>query len=128
MKSETLLHQHPPTPPNIGHDLHAGLHQIAQYNVSRNYSFDGSLPHGSAYGSPEPGVHDVVHHSLPLRAHESHPGSEIDLGAHYVSSNVTELKFRMLISLQDGYGQGSTYYSEGHMNGGQVSDHAIRSL
>ncbi|KAF2648361.1 hypothetical protein K491DRAFT_684743 [Lophiostoma macrostomum CBS 122681] len=108
MKSETLVQRHPPTPPNVGNDLHAGLHHIAQYNVGRSYSFDESLPHSSGYGSPEPVVHDAIQqhhhqaHAFHATHNDSHSGSDLGLGIQY-----------------DRYGQGHAYFPDGQINGVQ---------
>ncbi|KAF1953316.1 HMG box protein-like protein [Byssothecium circinans] len=97
MKSKTLIHQHPPTPPNINVDLQNGLHQIAQYNADRSFPYDGSHAYGSAYGSPVPTLHDgFTQHSSHV---ESQNVDAFGMGIHY-----------------DGYGQSAGYYQEGQHN------------
>lgn len=75
MKSETLLHHPPITPPNANVELHSGLHEVAQYNDK--YSTDDSHRYSSAYASPEAGVHDTIPHAAqpyPTSHVQNHPG------------------------------------------------------
>lgn len=82
MKSETLVQQHPPTPPVASTDMQIGLHQIAQYNTDGHYSYDDPQSYGAIYGSLGRG-----HDALPR--HPSHdggqPGEAYGLGIQYVS-------------------------------------------
>jgi uncharacterized iron-regulated membrane protein len=55
MKSQTLVQQHPPTPPSVGADQ-TGLHQVAQYNADRDYSYNDL--HSAAYSSSGAILHD----------------------------------------------------------------------
>jgi hypothetical protein len=78
MRSDTLIQQHPPTPPNAGAEYQAGLHQVAQYNAERGYSFGEA-----GYGSPS----SVAHQGIP--SHASHADNHIrglGLGIEYVSN------------------------------------------
>jgi hypothetical protein len=77
MRGDTLIQQHPPTPPNAGAEYQAGLHQVAQYNADRGYSFGDAW-----YGSPG----SVVHERIPSHAShvDSHPRG-LGLGIQYVS-------------------------------------------
>ncbi|KAF1996831.1 hypothetical protein P154DRAFT_471929 [Amniculicola lignicola CBS 123094] len=103
MKAETLVQHHPPTPPSVGTELQSGLHQIAQYNAERNYSYDGAQRHGSAYGSPGPVVHEGVQHRSQSfqQSHADQQGQNFGLGIQY-----------------DGYSQSPAYYPhEAHYNG-----------
>ncbi|KAF9740503.1 HMG box protein [Paraphaeosphaeria minitans] len=63
MKAETLVHQHPPTPPedHVHPDLHSSLHQVAQYNADRGCHYDDSPSQVAVYSSPDP----AMHHGLP---------------------------------------------------------------
>lgn len=61
MMGETLIQQHPPTPPNTSTDYHSGLHQVVQYNTDRNHPFSEAN-----YGSPGSVVHEGIH------SHASH--------------------------------------------------------
>ncbi|KAF2869974.1 HMG box protein-like protein [Massariosphaeria phaeospora] len=98
MKTETLTHQHPPTPPNVSNELQSGLHQIAQYNAEGSYSFDGSHPADSRYGSPGPVVHEMIQQQPGHM--DGHSGIGFGLGLRY-----------------DGYGQAPSYYPEGPYDG-----------
>ncbi|KAF2639757.1 HMG box protein-like protein [Massarina eburnea CBS 473.64] len=98
MKSETLLHQHPPTPPNVHADLQNSLDQLVQYNAERSFPYDESHAYGAGYGSPGPTLHDG------FSQHSAHVGSQagesFGLGIQY-----------------DGYSQSPAYYQEGQHNG-----------
>lgn len=103
MRSETLVHQRPVTPPNLHSDLHSGLHHVAQYVADRNHSIDDLQQHGSAYGSPAP----MIHNGYPHQGHayqtphsEGHLGDSFSLDPHY-----------------DGYSQSSSYYQEDQYHG-----------
>jgi hypothetical protein len=61
MRGDTLIQQHPPTPPNAGSEYQTGLHQVAQYNVDRGYPFGEA-----GYGSPS----SVAREEIP--SHVSH--------------------------------------------------------
>ena len=77
MRGDTLIQQqHPPTPPNAGAEYQAGLHQAAQYNADRGYSFGEA-----GYGSPG----SVAHEGIPSHAShvDSHPRG-LGLGIQYV--------------------------------------------
>jgi hypothetical protein len=76
MRGDTLIQQHPPTPPNAGADYQTGLHQVAQYNADRGYLF-GEAGYGSS------GL--VAHEGIPSYA--SHVDSRprgLGLGIQYV--------------------------------------------
>lgn len=78
MRGETLIQQHPPTPPNTSAEYQASLHQIAQYNTGRGFS----------YGSPRL----MARETIPSNGHiESHPGDGIGLGLQYVSISMSLL-------------------------------------
>jgi hypothetical protein len=76
MRGDTLIQQHPPTPPNARAEYQAGLHQVAQYNADRGYSFGEA-----GYGSPG----SVAHEGIPSHAShvDSHPRG-LGLGIQYV--------------------------------------------
>jgi len=77
MRSEPLLHQHLPTPPMHSTECPSELSPIAHYNADGSHAFgEGS------HGSPGP----VMHHRHPSRA-DSHSGSALGLGIHYVRSS-----------------------------------------
>jgi hypothetical protein len=81
MRGDTLIQQHPPTPPNAGAEYQAGLHQFAQYDANRGYSFGEA-----GYGSPG----SVAHEGIPSRAShvDSHPHG-LGLGIQYVRAPVS---------------------------------------
>ncbi|KAF1943276.1 HMG box protein [Clathrospora elynae] len=89
MRAEMLIHQHPPTPPNAGAEYPVGLHQVAQYNSGRGYSFGDA-----GYGSPRSSHEGIPTHGSPAN---SHPNG---LGIQY-----------------DGYGPPAEYYHNGQYNG-----------
>ena len=60
MKTETLVHQHPPTPPNLSIDLNSGFHHLAQYNADHVYSYDESGNYGVGYAPPASIAHDQL--------------------------------------------------------------------
>ncbi|KAH7114351.1 HMG box protein-like protein [Dendryphion nanum] len=60
MKSETLVHHHPPNPPNI-HSEYSALHQLASYNAEHDYSYDEGPSHGLRYDSAGAGMPASVH-------------------------------------------------------------------
>lgn len=99
MKSETLTQHHPPTPPNVSNELHSGLHQIAQYNADRSYSFDDLHHQGSAYGSPGSMVYEALPHhpvqSFQTSPADSQPGQDFGLNIQYVRKLVKRLKERL---------------------------------
>ena len=72
MRGETLVQQHPPTPPSTGGEYQAGLQHIAHYNTSR----------GFAYASPR----SIAHEGIPSHASHavSHPEERLGLGIQYV--------------------------------------------
>ena len=79
MRGDTLIQQHPPTPPNAGLEYQIRLHQVAQYNVDRGYSFGEA-----GYGSPG----SVAHEGIP--SHASHAGNHprgLGLGIQYVKAS-----------------------------------------
>ncbi|CAI6254798.1 unnamed protein product [Periconia digitata] len=65
MKSETLIHQHPPTPPNLNVDLQSGFHHLAQYNAGRRFSYEETNGYGAGYASPG----SITHDGLPRDIH-----------------------------------------------------------
>lgn len=76
MKSESLVHQHLPTPPMNSTDPSLGLSHIAHFNANSDYSFsEGS------HSSPVPMSHPG-HPVHPGRA-DSHSGGVLGLGIHY---------------------------------------------
>lgn len=115
MRSETLIHQHPPTPPITGTEYQSGLSHIARYNADGSYSF-GEVGYGSP-GSP-------IHEGIPSRVSrvDSHSGNSIGLGLQYVRKPGPPARIMMLTSLQDGYGPPSEYYQNGQFNGMPVSN------
>jgi hypothetical protein len=72
-----MQQQHPPTPPNAGAEYQAGLHQVAQYNADRGYSF-GNEGYGSLGSVAYEGISPHVSHV------DSHPRG-LGLGIQYVS-------------------------------------------
>lgn len=76
MRGDTLVQQHPPTPPNAGSEYQSGLHPVAQYGVDRGYSFSET-----GYGSPG----SVAHEGIPSHAShaDNHPRG-LGLGIQYV--------------------------------------------
>ncbi|ORY15597.1 hypothetical protein BCR34DRAFT_584996 [Clohesyomyces aquaticus] len=119
MMGETVIQQHPPTPPRAGTEhLQSELCQIAQYNAEQDHPYDGTHRHGSAYGSPVPVVQQVTpEHSF----RSSHP-SQLE-GDHYVVHQ--DQGFGLGIQYE-GYGQGPAYYpQEGDYHNGMVNNHAI---
>jgi len=120
MRSETLLYQHPPTPPSNGTEYQTGLHQIAQYNVDRGFSFEDSV-----YGSPR----TVAHEGIPSQVSrvDSGSGEGLGLGIQYVRTPHFILQSTMLTGFQDGYGPASEYYQTGQYDGVSVSvvDHSL---
>jgi len=80
MQSDTLVQHHPPTPPGLNPDLHAGLHQIAQYNDSPDYAHEGSPPYSTGYSSISPVMHEASQHSPHMMSHVDVDG----LGIRYV--------------------------------------------
>lgn len=100
MRSETLVHQRPVTPPNLHSDLHSGLHHVAQYVADRNYSIDDLQQHGSAYGSPAP----MIHNGSPHQGHayqtphsEGHLGDSFSLDPHYVRRDVSQMTLLLIM-------------------------------
>ena len=75
MRGDTLIQQHPPTPPNTGAEYQASLQQIAQYNAGRGFS----------YGSPR----SIAHEGIPSHGShvDSHPGDGLGLGLQYVRTS-----------------------------------------
>jgi hypothetical protein len=114
MRSETLLYQHPPTPPSNGTEYQAGLHQIAQYNADRGFSFDDS-----AYGSPR----TVAHEGIPSQGSriDSGSGERLGLGIQYVRTPHGIVESIMLRQFQDSYGPATEYYQTGQYDGVSVS-------
>jgi hypothetical protein len=77
MRGETLIQQHPPTPPSTGGEYQAGLQHIAHYNTGRGY----------AYASPR----SIGHEGIPSHGSHvvSHPGEErLGLGIQYVRASM----------------------------------------
>ncbi|KAF2856049.1 HMG box protein-like protein [Plenodomus tracheiphilus IPT5] len=95
MRAETLIHQHPPTPPINGTEYQTGLSHIAQYNADGSYSF-GEV----GYGSPGSMGHEGLTSQMP-RA-DGHSGNGFGLGIQY-----------------DGYGPAADYFHSGQYNGMQ---------
>jgi hypothetical protein len=85
--AETLLHQQPPTPPNVKVELQSGLQQLAQYNADRGFSYESSPAYGTVYGSPGPTLHD----GYPQHHVESPGGGTFGLGIQYVSGTECDL-------------------------------------
>ncbi|PSN72902.1 HMG box protein [Corynespora cassiicola Philippines] len=67
MKSETIVHHHPPTPPS--------------FNAEGSFSYDDLHSHGAGYGTPGAVIQEG------LSQHSSHPdntpGADYGLGIHY---------------------------------------------
>jgi hypothetical protein len=84
MKAETLIHHHPPTPPDdhVHPDLHPTLHQVAQYNADRGYSYDESHSQGGVYSSPDPAMHHGIPHGI------APSGAEYGVALQYVSRSL----------------------------------------
>ncbi|KAJ6276437.1 hypothetical protein J3E71DRAFT_348311 [Bipolaris maydis] len=89
MRGDSLIQQHPPTPPNAGAEYQVALHQVAEYNADRGCSFGEA-----GYGSPS----SVAHQGIP--SHASHGDDHIrGLG---------------LVGLQyDGYGPPTEFFPNG---------------
>lgn len=90
MKSETLVHQHPPTPPNILSE-HSALHQIASFNAGRHYSYDDGQSHGLRYDSAGIGINGGHPESVFQSGHghvDGYGGSDFDLGLPMVSDHL----------------------------------------
>ncbi|KAJ5058843.1 hypothetical protein J3E74DRAFT_247337 [Bipolaris maydis] len=89
MRGDSLIQQHPPTPPNAGAEYQVALHQVAEYNADRGCSFGEA-----GYGSPS----SVAHQGIP--SHASHGDDHIrGLG---------------LVGLQyDGYGPLTEFFPNG---------------
>ena len=83
MKSETIIHHHPPTPPSVSTELQSGLHHVAQFNAEGSFSYDHLHSHGAGYGTPGAVIQEG------LSQHSSHPdntpGADYGLGIHYVN-------------------------------------------
>lgn len=108
MKAESLVHQHPPTPPDdhAHPDLHPSLHQVAQYNADRGCHYDDSPSQGAVYSPPDPAMHnDLPHGMVPS-------GTEYSVALQYASKTLA-LVTNDLTSLQDDYGHGSGYGGRG---------------
>jgi hypothetical protein len=91
MKTETLQHSHPPTPPpNFHSDLHSGLQQIAEYVADRNHSYDESQHRSSAYATPGSAMPELTHHASQQSFQGSlgDGGGDPGLGVQYVSSTI----------------------------------------
>ena len=82
MKSETLVQQHPPTPPIASADLQSSLHQVAQYNADGQYPYNDAQSYGVAYGSQE----RVMQDGIPRHPSQigGHPDETFGLGIQYV--------------------------------------------
>ncbi|KAH7343134.1 hypothetical protein BKA66DRAFT_434507 [Pyrenochaeta sp. MPI-SDFR-AT-0127] len=92
MMGETLVQQHPPTPPNTGTDYHSGLHQVVQYNTDRNYPFSEANYHS-------PG--SVAHEGIP--SHATHVDGQSGSG---LSSRIE----------YDAFSPTTEYYQNGQYN------------
>ncbi|KAF2189624.1 hypothetical protein K469DRAFT_683039 [Zopfia rhizophila CBS 207.26] len=108
MKSETVVQQHPPTPPNVTVELQYGLHHIAQHNAERNYLYDESQLHGSAYVSPG----HVVHEGIPQDSAQHFQDQHVERG-HYAEPHGPDFGLEIQY---DRYGQGAYYQQEGQYN------------
>lgn len=86
MKAETLVHRHPPTPPNVSSEqIQAGLHHVARYNAEESH------PHTLGYGSPGSVAHEGNHQDFAFQSgqlegdHYQDPHApEFGLGIQYV--------------------------------------------
>lgn len=121
MKSETLVQQLPPTPPNVNSELQSGLQHIAQYNANRSYSFDEAHPRSSSFESSRASAHETIPQHSTQSFHSSQsdgrPEPDFGLGIHYVSDSRWGRVMTMLTETKDGYGQGATYYQDRQFNG-----------
>ncbi|CBX92651.1 similar to HMG box protein [Plenodomus lingam JN3] len=92
MQAETLIHQHPPTPPINGIEYQAGLSHIVEYNADGSYSFSEV-----SHGSPRPMAHETLPSGMP-----------------YISGNSRNVPG---LSIQyDGYGPATDYLHSGQYN------------
>lgn len=109
MRGETLIQQHPPTPPSTGAEYQVGLQHIAHYNTAR----------GFAYASPA----SIAHEGIPSHGSHvvSHPGEGHGLGLQYVRTLSIPHRNTMLTNIQDGYDPAGEYYHDGQHSGLPVS-------